>query len=125
MNTVTVTGWLQADPVTEHIGDLAVCELRLAVERPGSDRRTDLVIVTCFGPLAAIAVERLAVGDLVGVTGWLRTGPSTPRMVTQITGPTWWPNGSTSSAIRRLPVVAPDAHLEAAYEDRYELDEVW
>ena len=44
MNTVTVSGWLQADPVTEHVGDLAVCELRLAVERPGprpADRRRD------------------------------------------------------------------------------------
>ena len=40
MHTVTVTGWLEADPVTEHIGDLVVCELRLAVERPGSDQRT-------------------------------------------------------------------------------------
>ena len=41
MNTVTVTGWLQSDPMTEHVGDLAVCELRLAVERPGPDRRTE------------------------------------------------------------------------------------
>ena len=34
MNTVTVSGWLHADPVIEHVGDLVVCELRLAVERP-------------------------------------------------------------------------------------------
>ena len=34
MNTVTVSGWLHADPVSEHVGDLAVCELRLVVERP-------------------------------------------------------------------------------------------
>ena len=59
MNTVTVTGWLQSDPMTEHVGDLAVCELRLAVERPGPDRRTELVSVTCFGRLAVIAAERL------------------------------------------------------------------
>ena len=42
MNTVTVSGWLHADPVIERVGDLAVCELRLAVERPGPDRRTEL-----------------------------------------------------------------------------------
>ena len=63
MNTVTVPGWLHADPVTEHVGDLAVCELRLAVERPAPDRRpNDVVTVTCFGRLAVLAAERLAVG---------------------------------------------------------------
>jgi hypothetical protein len=66
MNTVTLSGWLQADPVTEHFGDLAVCELRLAVEWPGPDGRTGAVTVTCFGQLARLAVERLAVGDHVG-----------------------------------------------------------
>ena len=84
------------------------------------------MIVTCFGRLAVLAAERLAVGDLVGVTGWLRTQPVRRRATaTQVTGSTWWPSGSTSSAIRRRRSSAPDAHLEAAYDDRYELDEVW
>ncbi len=125
MNTVTVTGWLQSDPMTEHVGDLAVCELYLAVERPGPDRRTELVSVTCFGGLALIAAERLAVGDFVGVTGWLRTQPVDVH---------------DGGAGQRVDVVAerldflgppdragrwlPMRHLEAAYDDRYELDEV-
>jgi hypothetical protein len=33
MNTVTVSGWLQADPVIERLGDQAVCELRFALGR--------------------------------------------------------------------------------------------
>ena len=60
----------------EHVGDLAVCELRLAVERPGRPAGPSVVTVTCFGRLAVLAAERLTVGDLVGVTGWLRTQPA-------------------------------------------------
>jgi len=125
MNTVTVTGWLQADPVIDHIGDLVVCELRLNVERPGPDRRTDLVIVTCFGRLAAIAAKRLGVGDLVGVTGWLRGRPVQAK-----DGHAKHPTDVVAERLDHLGypqllAMAPDAHLEAAYENRDELDEVW
>jgi hypothetical protein len=69
MNTVTVSGWLQADPVIERLGDQAVCELRLALERPGPDRRrTSEIAVTCLPPARRARVERLAGGDQVGVT---------------------------------------------------------
>ncbi len=124
MNSVTVSGWLQTDPVCEHFGDVAVCELRLTVEWPGSAGRTGSVTVTCFGRLALTAAEQLAVGDHVGVTGWLRAKPVDPD------------DGRVRPRVdvvaERLdflgrqhepPVVAADAHLEAAYEDRYELDE--
>jgi single-stranded DNA-binding protein len=109
--------------MTEHVGDLAVCELYLAVERPGPDRRTERVSVTCFGRLPVFAAAQLTMGDFVGVTGWLRTESAT----------------DDGKARQRIDVVAerldflghpiaraasPDGHLEAAYDDRYELDEV-
>jgi single-stranded DNA-binding protein len=119
-----VTGWLQSDPMTEHVGDLAVCELRLAVERPRPDRRTELVSVTCFGRLAVIAAERLTMGDFVGVTGWLRTQSADTddgraRQRVDVVAERLDFLGQP-----REPAVPPDAHLEAAYDDRYELDKV-
>jgi single-strand DNA-binding protein len=121
MNTVTVSGRLDADPVLERFGDMVIGELRLVVERPAGGPG-GVVAVTCFGGLACLAAERLAIGDLVGVTGWLRTQPEP---------------GGYGSARQRVDLVAEhldflghptpeppaDAHLEAAYEDRYELDE--
>jgi single-strand DNA-binding protein len=121
MNTVTLSGRLDADPVVERFGDMAIGELRLVVERPAGGP-CGVVGVTCFGRLALLAAERLAVGDHVGVTGWLRTQPE--------------PGGDGSQRQRidvvaerldflghRTPEPPPDAHLEATYEDRYELDE--
>ena len=67
MNTVTVSGWLHADPVIEHVGDLAVCELQLATEAPDG-RPNDALAVTCFGRVAFTASERLGVGDYVAQT---------------------------------------------------------
>jgi single-stranded DNA-binding protein len=121
MNSVTMSGWLDVDPVVERFGDMAIGELRLTIERPSSGP-SGVVAVTCFGVLAVLAAERLAAGDLVGVTGWLRIQPET---------------GSDGSDRQRvdvvaerldflghpLPAPAPDAHLEAAYDDRYEFDE--
>jgi single-stranded DNA-binding protein len=124
MNTVTVTGWLQSDPMIEHVGDLVVCELRLDVERPTPDRRTGLVSVTCFGRLAVTATERLTIGDFVGVTGWLRTQPADTdddwtRQRVDVVAECLDVLGHSIE-----PPVARDAHREAAYDDRYELDEV-
>jgi single-strand DNA-binding protein len=123
MNTVTVSGRLDADPVVERFGDMAIVELRLVVERPAGGPG-GVLAVTCFRRLAVLAAERLAVGDHIGVTGWLRT-QSEPEP------------GSDGIQRQRVDVVAehldflghptpeppPDAHLEAAYEDRYEFDE--
>lgn len=121
MNTVTVSGWLQAKPAIERFGDLAVCGLSLAVEWPSNPGRTGMVAITCFGRLAHLAVERLAVGDHIEVTSWLSSQPV----------------DAGACRIRRHidviaerpeflghPEVAPDAHLEAAYDDRFELGEV-
>jgi single-stranded DNA-binding protein len=121
MNTVTVSGWLNADPVIERFGDVTIGELRLVVERLAGGP-SGVVRVTCFGGLACLVAERLAVGDHVGVNGWLRTQPE--------------PRGEGIDCQRvdvvaeyldflghPRPETAPDAHLEAAYDDRYELDE--
>jgi single-strand DNA-binding protein len=121
MNTVILSGRLDADPVVERLGDMAIGELRLVVERPAGGPG-GVVAVTSFGRLAVLAAERLAVGDVVGVTGWLRTQPEP---------------GADGIARQTVDVLAehldflghptpeppPDGHLEAAYEDRYELDE--
>jgi single-stranded DNA-binding protein len=121
MNTVTVSGRLAADPVIERFGDMAISELRVAVERPAGGQG-GVVSVTCFGGLAVLAADRLAVGDLVGVTGWLRTQPE-PR------GDSFARQRVDVVAVRLdflghpTPDPAHDAHLEAAYDDRYELDE--
>ena len=113
MNTVTVTGRLHGDPVTEHLGDLVVGELHLAVDVPGPDRRTEVVNVTCFGRISAIAAEHLAVGDFVGVTGWLRTRP------VEADGRAHQRVVVVAERLDFLvhpiePAVAPDAHLEAS-----------
>jgi hypothetical protein len=71
MNTVTVSGWLHADPMSELVGDLAVCELPLVSEAPDG-RPNDALAITCFGWLAFVASERLAAGDHVAASGWLR-----------------------------------------------------
>jgi hypothetical protein len=79
--------------------------------------------VTVFGQLAVLAAERVAVGDHVGVTGCVRVQPL---------------DGNGRPGRMRVDVVAerldflghpaprpvaPDAHLEAAYDDRFDFDE--
>ena len=123
MNTVTVSGWLHADPLSEHVGDLAVCELQLVSEAPDG-RPNEALAVTSFGRLAFLASERLAAGDHVAASGWLRIRSTVT---------------ASGGAEHRVDLVAerldflghrtdrelaPDAHLEAAYDDRYEFDEV-
>ena len=81
--------------------------------------------VTCHGRLAAVAAEQLETGCLVAVTGWLRahTWPTddwTGRWIDIVAI-------SIDFLARPRPLSpsdpAPDAHLEAAYDDRYDIDE--
>ena len=119
MNTVTVSGWLHADPASEQVGDLAVCELQLVTQAPDG-RRNEPVAVTCFGRLAFLASERLAAGDHVAAAGWLRiraAGLGALRVDLVAERLDFLGHGAPRDS-------APDAHLEAAYDDRYELDEV-
>jgi hypothetical protein len=119
MNTVTVSGWLDTDPLSEHVGDLAICELLLVTQAPDGRRNAPLA-VTCFGQLAFLAGQRLAAGDHVAITGWLRilaAGLPVLRVDLVAERLDFLSNGAPQHQ-------APDAHLEAAYDDRYELDEV-
>jgi single-stranded DNA-binding protein len=125
MNTVTVSGRVQADPAIDHYGDAAVCELRLAIEPPEPDGHTSAIVVICFGELAQLAVEQSAAGDRVFVIGWLRS-----QAVNAEDGRTRQRIDVVAERVDflgrpALPYVARDAHLEAAYEDRYELAEAW
>ena len=119
MNTATVSGWLHADPVSEHVGDQAVCEFQLVTQAPDG-RANEPLAVTCFGQLAFLASERLAAGDHVAASGWLRVRPAGLH------------GRRIDLVAERLDFLghgapqdpAPDAHLEAAYDDPFELDEV-
>jgi hypothetical protein len=120
MNVAALSGWLDTDPILERCGDLVVCELRLASQTPDG-RPNGVVAVTVFGHGALRAAERLGVGDYVAVTGWLRVQPvAGDRRQLRV-----------DVVVERLDflghptasLVAPDGHLEAAYEDRFELDE--
>ena len=124
MNNVTITGQLTADPITEAQFERTMCQMRLAVQRPGRPDRTDEFDVTCHGLLAAVAAEHLETGCFVAVTGWLRAY-SWP-------GDDWtgrWVDIVATSIdfLARPRPFSPtvDAHLEASYDDRYEIDEAF
>lgn len=116
MNTVTVTGQLTADPITEPGPPSTLCQLRLAVQRPHCPERVD-----------EFDGEHLETGCLVAVTGWLRahTWPTddwTGRWIDIVAT-------SLDFLARPRPLAPPeagvDAHLEAVYDDRYEIDEAF
>ena len=125
MNTITVTGQLTADPIPEPCPDALLCQLRLAVQRPHCPERVDEFDVICHGRLAAVAAEPLETGCLVAVTGWLRahTWPTddwTGRWIDIV--------ATAIDVLARPRPLSPsdpasDAHLEAAYDDRYDIDE--
>lgn len=123
MNTVTVSGWLHTDPIGEHVGDLAVCELQLVTQAPDG-RPNDTLAVTCFGRLAFTASERLAVGDHVAATGWLRIRPTDTAKGGRVQRVDLVAERLDFLGHPTPPELAADAHLEAAYDDRYDLDEV-
>jgi single-strand DNA-binding protein len=75
MNSIQITARLTADPQTRTVGELQICDLRVAIprrkSRDGSDRGAVFVDVTAFGPLAAICGKYLAKGRRVAVAGRL------------------------------------------------------
>ena len=75
MNNVQITARLTADPQTRTVGELSICDLRVAIprrkSRDGSDRGAVFIDVTAFGPLAAICGKYLAKGRRVAVAGRL------------------------------------------------------
>jgi single-strand DNA-binding protein len=75
MNNVQITARLTADPQTRTVGELQICDLRVAIprrkSRDGADRGAVFIDVTAFGPLATICGKYLAKGRRVAVTGRL------------------------------------------------------
>lgn len=75
MNNIQITARLTADPQTRTVGELQICDLRVAIprrkSRDGSDRGAVFIDVTAFGPLATICGKYLAKGRRVAVAGRL------------------------------------------------------
>ena len=75
MNNVQITARLTADPQSRTVGELQICDLRVAITRrkgrDGSDRGAVFIDVTAFGPLALTCGKYLAKGRRVAVNGRL------------------------------------------------------
>ena len=75
MNSVTLTGRLTQDPTLRTVGELQICDLRLAVPRrkgrDGEDRGAVFIDVATFGPLAKVCGQYLAKGRRAAVQGRL------------------------------------------------------
>jgi single-strand DNA-binding protein len=75
MNTVTITARLTADPQQRTVGELQICDLRVAIprrkSRDGKDRGAVFIDVATFGPLASICGQYLSKGRRVAVSGRL------------------------------------------------------
>ena len=69
MNTVSLTGHLTRDPNLRHVGDRAICELRIAVDN--GRHPTTYIDVTTFDGQAYTCAEYLTKGRKVGVNGRL------------------------------------------------------
>jgi single-stranded DNA-binding protein len=123
MNSVAMPGRLLADPVTEHLGDFGVCELRLAGEWDGSPARTSEFTVTFVTRRTFLTAARLSAGDYVSVTGWLRAQSIERHGRVDQRVDVVADRVDVVGSDREPPEMPADAHLEAAYEDRHELDE--
>ena len=75
MNTISITARLTADPTKRTVGELQICDLRVAIprrkSRDGEDRGAVFIDVTTFGPLAGICAQYLSKGRRVAVNGRL------------------------------------------------------
>jgi single-strand DNA-binding protein len=72
MNTVTMTGRLTKDPELRHVGDRAICDMRIAVDN--GRHPTTYIDVTTFDGQAYTCAEYLVKGRKVGVDGKLALG---------------------------------------------------
>jgi single-strand DNA-binding protein len=72
MNTVTMIGRLTGDPELKHVGERAICDMRIAVDN--GRHPTTYIDVAAFDGQAYSCAEFLAKGRLVGVEGRLALG---------------------------------------------------
>ena len=73
MNRVTLIGNLTRDPELKGVGseNRSVCDMRIAVDRPGRSEGVDYVDVTAFDKQAEACAEHLSKGRQVAVDGRL------------------------------------------------------
>jgi single-strand DNA-binding protein len=69
MNNVTMIGRLTEEPNLKHVGDRAICEMRIAVDN--GRHPTTYIDAVCFDAQAYACAEYLAKGRKVGVEGRL------------------------------------------------------
>jgi single-strand DNA-binding protein len=69
MNNVTMIGRLTEEPNLKHVGDRAICEMRIAVDN--GRHPTTYIDVAAFDGQAYTCAEYLGKGRQVGVTGKL------------------------------------------------------
>lgn len=123
MNTILIIARLTADPQQRTVGELRICELRVAIPRrrdpQGEARGAVFVDVTTFGPLARICSDYLAKGDRGAVTGRLEFDEwtaydGTPRRRHKIVG----------DQVQFLDHGAPSNRQSEAVSDREAPDEL-
>lgn len=89
MNSVNLIGRLTSEPEVREVGDgNKVCKFSLAIDRPMSNERkeafiaegkqtTDFPRILAWGKKAEIVEKYVKKGDLIGISGEVRTGSYT------------------------------------------------
>lgn len=77
MNSVTLIGRLARDPELNNQGQVAICRITLAVDRPprkDGERQADFIRITVFGKQAETCSRYLSKGRQIAVQGRIQTG---------------------------------------------------
>jgi len=122
MTSVTVTGQITTTPTSKHERFMDHCEFDLDVTT-ADGRRHDHLHVVALNELARRSSARFSRGCFVAVTGFLQTEPIDigEHRYTRVDIGAYEIDLISSPA---FPGPAADAHLEADYEDRYDIGEV-
>lgn len=104
LNNVTLAGRLGADPEIKYFDSgKAKARMRLAVDRPTKEKKTDWIDVELWGKAAESAVEHLKKGSVVGVIGAIEvneyeTDDGTKKRFVYVNANTWRFVGGKSEA---------------------------
>lgn len=77
MNTFTFIGRITKDPEIVQRGQIGVCEVAVAIDRPkkkDGTSATDFPVITAFGKTAENLKKYTKKGSLIAVTGKVQTG---------------------------------------------------
>lgn len=122
MNSVTLTGQITTDPTSEHKRFMDHCEFDLDVTT-ADGRRHDHLHVIALNQLARRCSNQLSRGCTIAVTGFLQTEPVQVdhHRYTRVDIGAY---EIDLIAAVSMPEQAPDAHLEAAYDDHHDFGEI-